>query len=53
MDVKDEDAAAYARGLARCIAGVLFWSFESERYFGHQGPAVRLHRTVELSMIRS
>ena len=53
VDLKDEDAAAYVRGIARCVSGVLYWSFESERYFGMQGPAVKIHRTVELSMIRS
>ncbi|KAF9019403.1 terpenoid synthase [Hymenopellis radicata] len=34
--------------MAVWIDGHIEWSFISERYFGSQGPEIRVHRTVEL-----
>ena len=44
----DRDVAIYVDGLAKWIVGSLHWSFESERYFGKMGRAVKATRVVNL-----
>lgn len=35
-------------GMAQCVSGVLHWSYESERYFGRRGPAIKRSRVLRL-----
>ena len=44
----DEQVSQYAEGLAHWVRGIDAWSFETERYFGSRGAAVRAARRVEL-----
>ncbi|KAJ6627882.1 isoprenoid synthase domain-containing protein [Mycena sp. CBHHK59/15] len=44
----DREVAIYVDGLANWIVGSLHWSFESERYFGKGGAAVKSSRVVQL-----
>ena len=44
----DADVRTYVRGLEDCIAGILQWCFESERYFGKDASRVAIHRLVDL-----
>lgn len=44
----DKDVQTYVDGLADWIVGSLHWSFDSERYFGKFGQAVKEHRVVQL-----
>ncbi|TFK27829.1 terpene synthase [Coprinopsis marcescibilis] len=45
---RDEEVAMYIDGLQNWIVGSLHWSFDSERYFGKLGPAIKKHREVKL-----
>lgn len=49
----DRDVAIYVDGLANWIVGSLHWSFETERYFGKNGPQVKATRTVEIMPLRT
>ncbi|KAF9237780.1 isoprenoid synthase domain-containing protein [Melanogaster broomeanus] len=49
----DQQVATYVEGLQDCMVGVLHWSFESERYFGKEGPQVKQTRIVKLLPKRS
>ena len=49
--VIDSNLETYSRGLEDCIAGVIQWCFESERYFGKDGSRVLLHRLVDLGSL--
>ena len=42
----DRDVATYVRGLQDWMVGSLHWSFDSTRYFGDQGAAVKKDRVV-------
>ncbi|KAJ7512778.1 isoprenoid synthase domain-containing protein [Mycena galericulata] len=44
----DRDVAVYVDGLANWIVGSLHWSFQTERYFGKGGAAVKASRVVQL-----
>lgn len=44
----DRDVEIYLHGLQNWIVGSLHWSFESTRYFGHEGAAIKKHRKIEL-----
>ncbi|KAK8008235.1 terpenoid synthase [Apiospora marii] len=35
-------------GMAQCVSGVMHWSYESERYFGKRGPAIKRSRVLSL-----
>ncbi|EJD05532.1 uncharacterized protein FOMMEDRAFT_145041 [Fomitiporia mediterranea MF3/22] len=43
----DLETEIYVRGLGHCIRGVLYWVFESERYFGRDGGYIRMTLVVE------
>ncbi|KIL61028.1 hypothetical protein M378DRAFT_167361 [Amanita muscaria Koide BX008] len=47
--VVDRDITIYVQGLADWIVGSLHWSFETERYFGKNGPQVKQSRVLYLS----
>ncbi|THU75845.1 terpenoid synthase, partial [Dendrothele bispora CBS 962.96] len=44
----DRQVQIYTQGLADWIVGSLYWSYESERYFGKQGSEVTKSRVVNL-----
>ena len=44
----DTIVAAFVERLAYWIRGHDCWSFESERYFGTEGPEIQKHRLVNL-----
>lgn len=48
----DRDVQTYINGLADWIIGSLHWSFETERYFGKTGRAVKAAGAVELLPLR-
>ncbi|KAK8071749.1 terpenoid synthase [Apiospora saccharicola] len=35
-------------GMAQCVSGTMHWSYESERYFGKRGPAIKRTRVLKL-----
>lgn len=35
-------------GIAQCVSGTMHWSYESERYFGKRGPAIKQSRVLGL-----
>jgi hypothetical protein len=43
-----DDVKRYVQGLAEGIRGIDAWCFESQRYFGIQGPVVQQTRIVVL-----
>ncbi|KAF9237782.1 isoprenoid synthase domain-containing protein [Melanogaster broomeanus] len=49
----DRQVAIYVEGLQDWMVGSLHWSFESERYFGKEGPQVKQTRIVKLLPKRS
>ena len=48
----DADVAKYIQGLEDWIIANAEWSFETERYFGKDGPIVRKTRQVKLMPLR-
>ena len=44
----DRDVVVYVQGLQDWMVGALHWSFDSARYFGDEGHAVKEHRIVTL-----
>ncbi|KAI0775257.1 terpenoid synthase [Trametes elegans] len=44
----DQDVAVYVQGLQNWIVGSLHWSFDSMRYFGREGAAIKRQRVVKL-----
>ena len=44
----DEQVRVYVEGLGDWMIGNLVWSFETERYFGTDGPQVRRDLSVAL-----
>ena len=44
----DRNVALYVQGLQDWMVGALEWSFDSARYFGNDGAAVKQHRVVIL-----
>ncbi|KAF9237777.1 isoprenoid synthase domain-containing protein [Melanogaster broomeanus] len=44
----DQQVVIYIEGLQSWMVGLLHWSFESERYFGKEGPQVKQTRIVKL-----
>ncbi|KAH6908307.1 isoprenoid synthase domain-containing protein [Coprinopsis sp. MPI-PUGE-AT-0042] len=44
----DDMVARYVQGLQDWIVGSLHWSFQTTRYFGKEGQAVKQHRFVKL-----
>lgn len=44
----DRDVQTYVLGLQDWMVGALYWSFDSGRYFGDEGAAVKKHRIVTL-----
>jgi len=44
----DRQVQSYVQGLADWIVGSLYWSYESERYFGKTGLEVKKNRVVNL-----
>ncbi|KAF9237775.1 isoprenoid synthase domain-containing protein [Melanogaster broomeanus] len=44
----DQQVAIYVEGLQDWIVGTLHWSFDTERYFGKEGPLVKQTRIVKL-----
>ncbi|TBU50447.1 terpenoid synthase [Dichomitus squalens] len=44
----DKDVTLYVQGLQDWMVGALQWSFDSARYFGNDGAAVKQHRVVIL-----
>ncbi|KAF9237784.1 isoprenoid synthase domain-containing protein [Melanogaster broomeanus] len=49
----DRQVASYVESLQDWMVGSLHWSFESERYFGKEGPQVKQTRIVKLLPKRS
>ena len=47
----DAQVQVYVQGLADWISGSLYWSFESERYFGKKGRQIKKDRIVELAPV--
>jgi NRPS condensation-like uncharacterized protein len=47
--VVDRDVEKYVQGLTDWIAGILYWSFETERYFGKSVRKVKMTRVVPIS----
>ena len=47
----DAQVQIYVQGLADWISGSLYWSFESERYFGKKGRQIKKDRIVELAPV--
>ena len=47
----DGQVQVYVQGLADWIAGSLYWSFDSERYFGKKGGQIKRDRIVELAPV--
>ncbi|KAJ6537376.1 isoprenoid synthase domain-containing protein, partial [Mycena vulgaris] len=45
----DRDVARYIQGLADWISGTLYWSFETQRYFGKAVKTVKATRTVRVN----
>ncbi|TCD64044.1 terpene cyclase [Steccherinum ochraceum] len=50
--VIDRDVEIYIQGLQDWIVGSLHWSFDTTRYFGQDGAAVKKHRIVRLLPVR-
>lgn len=44
----DMDVQRLVDGMAQCVSGCMHWSYESRRYFGRHGLAVKESRVVEL-----
>ncbi|TFK30274.1 terpenoid synthase [Coprinopsis marcescibilis] len=44
----DDIVARYVQGLQDWIVGSLHWSFQTHRYFGAEGQAIKKHRMVKL-----
>ena len=44
----DKEVKVYVSGLLDWMAGALEWNFETERYFGKKGRAVKANRLVTL-----
>ncbi|KAI0076176.1 terpenoid synthase [Panus rudis PR-1116 ss-1] len=44
----DRDVQTYIRGLQDWIVGSLHWSFDTTRYFGSDGAAIKMHRQIKL-----
>ena len=44
----DREVELYVQGLQDWIVGSLHWSFTTKRYFGAEGEAVKMHRTIQL-----
>lgn len=44
----DADVKEYLVEMGRWVTGNMYWSFESERYFGPHGLEIREHRNVIL-----
>ncbi|KAK8061943.1 terpenoid synthase [Apiospora phragmitis] len=42
------DVQKLVDGMAQCVSGVMHWSYESERYFGKRGLAIKGSRTFGL-----
>jgi hypothetical protein len=49
----DQDVAKYVQGLKDWISGILYWSFETERYFGKGVKTVKATRTVKVVKVAS
>lgn len=43
-----DDVQRLVDGMARCVSGVMHWSYESQRYFGTHGPEVKRTRILHL-----
>ena len=48
----DRDVQAYVQGLQDWIVGSLHWSFDTTRYFGQEGAAIKKHRIIRLLPVR-
>ena len=44
----DHDVRVYIQGLQDWIVGSLHWSFDTTRYFGQDGAAIKSHRQIKL-----
>ena len=44
----DRHVQIYIEGMQNWIVASLHWSFDSTRYFGHEGAAIKKHRKIEL-----
>lgn len=49
----DEEVQRYVEGLQDWIVGSLHWSFDTTRYFGQEGAAIKANRIVQLSCPRN
>jgi hypothetical protein len=47
-DTVDPQISVYIAGLGNWVRANDCWSFESQRYFGKDGPAIQERRTLEL-----
>lgn len=47
----DAQVQVYVQGLADWIVGSLFWSFDSERYFGRKGSQIKKDLIIELAPV--
>ncbi|KAH8100789.1 isoprenoid synthase domain-containing protein [Cristinia sonorae] len=48
----DRDVQIYVQGLQDWIVGSLHWSFDTTRYFGQEGAAIKKHRSIKLLPLR-
>jgi hypothetical protein len=44
----DLDVQKFVDGLAVCVGGTLYWSYESQRYFGTHGMEIKEAKTMRL-----
>ncbi|KAK8011931.1 DAHP synthase-like protein [Apiospora arundinis] len=48
MGPVDLEVQRFVDGMAQCVSAVMHWSYESERYFGKRGMAIKESRTLSL-----
>lgn len=48
MGPVDLEVQKFVDGMAQCVSAVMHWSYESERYFGKRGMAIKESRTLSL-----
>ena len=44
----DLDVQRLVDGMGHCLSGILYWTFESERYFGKRGVEIQKSRKMKL-----
>lgn len=44
----DLDVQKLVDGMAKCVSGVMHWSYESQRYFGTRGLDIKRTRILQL-----